>query len=580
MKTLIEPFVIAQSLLYDYNHALPQDVKNKVSGALRARDLRCITSCSDFVDAAQHPSAFVALRQIEALFKKNTSFKATDYEHTTLSSFIKGEELCFETNQRLNLNTFNCSAVKRMRKFIRRVLGCHSDFLNELPELVKVTNGATRSMPRSKSHAHRKVAIDGECTPRAYKYIKALGRYFGIDSFDPKIVSTNRVTVVPKNWKTGRTIACEPVHNVPVQLAVDSYLKQRLLRFDVNLRDQSINQELARRGSIDGSYATIDLEMASDSLALATVQMLLPDDWYAFFEAFRSAAYEFPSGYRGVYHKFSSMGNGYTFALESLIFASVCYATGSNSWNVYGDDIIIDTPNANHCIALLRLIGFKVNHNKTFLAGPFRESCGADWLNGNFVTPFYLREAVVHNWTLAHLVNGMVLSQSVFGRTGQLLLEKAVSCNVLFVPYDGNSLSGVWIHPNAAYQSGILKKKKNRRNCSSALFCKRYVPVNKTRKVPWHSGALLLWYFSRNGGVRSDVWRKTPLLISFMLQGRMDSIKTELKDLFSSEVETSSFPVGHHGYRKRQMRWHMPSHEVPASCYDVGSYLTALWAER
>jgi hypothetical protein len=40
----------------------------------------------------------------------------------------------------------------------------------------------------------------------------------------------------------------------------------------------------------------------------------------------------------------------------------------------------------------LEAFGLKVNSRKTFFQGPFRESCGKDFINGVLVTPVYLRQ--------------------------------------------------------------------------------------------------------------------------------------------------------------------------------------------
>lgn len=101
------------------------------------------------------------------------------------------------------------------------------------------------------------------------------------------------------------------------------------------------------------------------------------------------------------YQKISSMGNGYTFALESAIFTAIVYGVmkavrgqfRKDMFAVYGDDIIVPKNLSSYVIDTLNLCGFSVNEEKTFLHGPFRESCGADWFNGHPVRPVFLSEA-------------------------------------------------------------------------------------------------------------------------------------------------------------------------------------------
>jgi hypothetical protein len=84
------------------------------------------------------------------------------------------------------------------------------------------------------------------------------------------------------------------------------------------------------------------------------------------------------------FEKISSMGNGFTFALESLIFGALVRCairrTGSVKKSaVYGDDLIVPVTAAPYLKTLLEYFGFQLNEDKSFAAGPFRESCGKDF---------------------------------------------------------------------------------------------------------------------------------------------------------------------------------------------------------
>jgi hypothetical protein len=83
----------------------------------------------------------------------------------------------------------------------------------------------------------------------------------------------------------------------------------------------------------------------------------------------------------GEYHvlkKMSSMGNGYTFELMTLILTAIS-RTLDPAATVFGDDIIIAKDCAPRLIELLQEVGWVVNLDKSFVEGPFRESCGANW---------------------------------------------------------------------------------------------------------------------------------------------------------------------------------------------------------
>jgi hypothetical protein len=190
----------------------------------------------------------------------------------------------------------------------------------------------------------------------------------------------------------------EPTLNGFVQKGVGTYMKDRMKRcVNLDLTDQSRNQDLARKGSIDGSLATVDLSSASDTVSWSVVRMLLPEDWFEFLAELRTG-YVLDKRKVVELHKFSSMGNGFTFELESLLFYSITKACAElldveGDISVFGDDIICPTQIYPLLAAVLTELGFLVNNEKSFSAGPFRESCGADWFKGNSIRPFYAKKA-------------------------------------------------------------------------------------------------------------------------------------------------------------------------------------------
>jgi len=141
--------------------------------------------------------------------------------------------------------------------------------------------------------------------------------------------------------------------------------------------------------------------MASDTLSFELVSFLLPNDWWWALEQARSPVGVLPSGERIVYQKFSSMGNGYTFELESLIFWAICQQVCSANVNetdsrvlVYGDDLVVPTDKADEVCRRLWQAGFTPNASKTYSSGPYRESCGKHYFLGHDITPFYVRRPV------------------------------------------------------------------------------------------------------------------------------------------------------------------------------------------
>jgi hypothetical protein len=220
--------------------------------------------------------------------------------------------------------------------------------------------------------------------------IEASGPVYLLDS-EFEIVDGNRVVTVAKDAFTDRSIAAEPTGNIYVQKGLGNVLRKRLKPF-ADLDDQVPNQILAREGSVSGKIATIDLSQASDSVSIKLVKMLLPEKWYEVLTSSRSACSRIGDSWR-LNEKFSSMGNGFTFELESLIFYCLLSHLDENL-SVYGDDICIKSSSVEEAFSILKECGFLVNKDKSFWSGPFRESCGKHYFSGVDVTPIYQKEDI------------------------------------------------------------------------------------------------------------------------------------------------------------------------------------------
>lgn len=218
---------------------------------------------------------------------------------------------------------------------------------------------------------------------------------------DINIVRGSRLITVPKNAKTDRVICIEPDLNIFVQLGVGALIRRKLLRFGLDLNTQEVNQCLASVGNtLD--LATVDLKSASDTISEAVVRLLLPDSWVQLLEFCRSPETRLPDGTWHRLEKWSSMGNGYTFELETLIFyACILAVVPRKEWCVcaaYGDDLILPSAYMADLMRVLAFLGFSTNPDKSFGFGRFRESCGTDWFDGVNVRPFFFRKADVHDF--------------------------------------------------------------------------------------------------------------------------------------------------------------------------------------
>ncbi len=326
-----------------------------------------------------------------------------DREQVAISAFETSEASCAETNQRLADGWSRPwpEATRRALKTARRNICKLLDglTLEEVFAAVDWGPGASTSFRRSKASKPIKWDAATHCTPDCEPYVYSYKMWSSRDlGKQSKYVNGNKITTVAKNAKTDRVIAIEPDWNMFFQKGVGRCIRRRLrkiglLREDQWVNSQARNRALARFGSETDSFGTIDLRGASDSVSLALCELLLPGGFCKLLFDLRSHTGVLPSGEPVIYEKISSMGNGYTFELETLLFWGLSTAVDEAGAIVYGDDIVVSNREVGlKLIDLLRFVGFEVNPKKTFLSGPFRESCGGHYFNGIDVTPPYVRK--------------------------------------------------------------------------------------------------------------------------------------------------------------------------------------------
>lgn len=225
-----------------------------------------------------------------------------------------------------------------------------------------------------------------------------------------RLVEGNRLSCVPKNCDISRTICTEPTLNMWYQLGCGNILRRRLGQFfGIDLETVAdVNRRMAYLGSKtdDGedSFSTIDLESASDSISLGLVNELFPKWFSELLKDLRSPRSRLPDGSTLELQMVSTMGNGFTFPLQTLIFSAVVAAvyaemgiprlrvdSGKPNWSVFGDDIVVCSKAHRRVSHVLGLLGFSVNADKSFFEGPFRESCGYDFFRGHYVRGVYIK---------------------------------------------------------------------------------------------------------------------------------------------------------------------------------------------
>jgi len=412
-----------------------------------------------------HYSNMVEFRDAYAATKFLSKFKGLtlsyDLDKVALTKFYEFETLCGQTNRRFrNLQldpkysgraVWLHSAVVRK---IERILGdFSSDKLFSQPDWGP---GASTLIKRREASPARKFQCETGITRDLENLIplsilKAAyplwGKHLEEEGF-PTLQIGNKVITVPKDATTNRVIAVEPGINLWFQMAVGRMIGRRLRRCGVDLRFQSKNQRLAYLGSLSNQIASVDLSSASDSISRAVVEELIPPRWFSIMDSCRSH-YGSQSGRVFLWNKFSSMGNGFTFQLESLIFYAIAFCCTEylnqdvSLVNAYGDDVLLPSACFELFQEMLDFYGFRVNGKKSHHDSPFRESCGAHYYLGVDVKPIYLKdkvESVLSIYRLANAIRRLAHKRTMFGcdqrlqKVFELLIQKTPSALRLRIP--------------------------------------------------------------------------------------------------------------------------------------------------
>lgn len=293
----------------------------------------------------------------------------------------------------------------------------------------------------------------------------------------PKIVNSSRCSFVPKTRLVSRMVCVEPSLNMFFQLGLGSILEDRLRdHFGIDLRIQPVsNRRLAQVGSLNGRFSTIDLSSASDSISMNLCKEIFPTWLYDILSHLR-VRYTNIDGLPVELNMLSTMGNGFTFPIQTIIFSCIIRAAyrflcvpisrGADvNWACFGDDLIVETSTFRVVARLLSLLGFTMNSSKTFFEGPCRESCGTDWFCGQPVRGVYIKQLrspqdfcvainLLNDWSA---YTGITLCNTI----GFLHSRLGVK---LYVPFDENPDSGIRV-PFVSLSRYMYK-----RDCNSSIL--------------------------------------------------------------------------------------------------------------
>jgi len=357
--------------------------------------------------------------------KANFLNTGIDLKQVALDKFFQMEELCKQTNRRfahLDLDPqYKGPNVWLLNAFIRKVSDVLVGYSPE--ELFGEANwgpGVTTRIKGPVATATNKFQCEtgitrdlyylvSGCFAAAYPGWSAHLTQIGFPAFD----IGNQIVTVPKDAFTDRVIAIEPGINLWFQKAIGSMIRRRLLGHGINLNLQEINQQLARKGSKDSILATVDFSSASDTISSGMIDECFPSHWLDLLNAGRSH-FGIVGGKPFKWEKFSSMGNGFTFELESLVFYAAAYSVcqylklDTDTISVYGDDVILPSSAFELFSSFSEFLGFSVNRGKSYYGlCPFRESCGSHYYDGVDIKPAFIKKAAQNVFELYRQLNSI-----------------------------------------------------------------------------------------------------------------------------------------------------------------------------
>jgi len=362
-------------------------------------------------------SAVHALWLKKSIFKKFEDETSVDADSKCLSLFKLYNKRCQDFSVKPQ-STFEEKVIGEVKTLLDNLFFNGPDLTVDFPRICDGVDVGPGASIGSQSYNFYTKLFDGplSCTSdllyREYRYAtNRFPSWLSAETVREKrygiqVVGGNRLSFVPKTFEVSRSICTEPLLNMFFQKGLGAVLEDMLRRrFRINLSSQPVlNRSLARVGSLNGDFATIDLSSASDSISRSLVSLIFPPYFVRLIDRYRSPNVIFPDGTSDELFMVSSMGNAFTFPLQTMIFASIvtsCYRVlgiqpqytpqGPENFAVFGDDIIVRKDAYHFVVRCLSLFGFVVNEEKSFNNGFFRESCGGDFYKGHDVRGVYIK---------------------------------------------------------------------------------------------------------------------------------------------------------------------------------------------
>lgn len=409
------------------------------------------------------------------------------------------------------------SVLRLARRILREVLP------RSLPTLVG-RHGSGAVADRVKPHRRWREPLR---VSEELHYLMGFDETWGLDHVVSCDEYVSKTACVPKDSRGPRLICMEEFslmfHQQPIAVWFKSHFRSHpLLRGSIDISDQTRNRDLAQLSSTrEGpQLATLDLSEASDRVSNSLVASLFPPEWTALLCACRSKSTKVlhPSGNVLLnLKKFAPMGSALCFPVETLVFfaivtAAVTRSLRVDSWtkaaalvSVYGDDIIVPSAAFSDVIEALEAHALKVNQDKSFVRGFFRESCGMDAYLGYDVTPIRLRkhfDGSVATWieSTVELSNNLykagwwVLSRYVRswlrgeGQSFEYEHPSLRGPGLAFESWQGGTFQLYWKGvPRYRFNSALHCIEKPVRSIEAVTVCKNHLQEAELRQ--WHHEA-------------------------------------------------------------------------------------------
>jgi len=562
--------------------------------------LECINSkdVARIRSALPEPTDQMDVTRFKATYQMQSVFKRYRYR-TDIYSDQELEELAIakflETQDRLRtINLDSLSAIDQRilelaRSYVAYILGPYDD--EEHRRLCRFGRKASVGIPTRKACLAERwqVPLTGsegqiswfdsemsqDCEVQKY-WAKQFGKLPLTERSPYLETDFLTLTLVPKTFKSLRCIMPNTTIGSYMSFGLGEMIRKRLRRKGYDISTLQVRHRyLAQLASSHTLWTTADLSSASDSITDALVKRLFPTDWYNILNQSRIGKVRLPDGSYTESLTFCTMGVGYTFPLQTLVFLSLLKAIQAVYYDrrdkrvisVYGDDLIYASRMHSYVAAHFQRFGFVINLDKTFHEGHFRESCGGDYYHGVDVRPFQPRNGSVtmgpktHEAMLYKIINGLLArwSEHEVGRTLRFLcrrLEFLVG-KVKLVPLDFPDDAGVKV-PSLLLKYEFLEDAKcaNPKHVGHGLFRFSYLRFTpELREEKRHEP--YLWERLRGGPLPTphEAWNGCPRSVVAPMVDRInrligvDNITSELVERDVKPTRKRDHPSG--GLRRR-----------------------------